>query len=169
MADVKRNQREDTGHVHPFLALGATRSWTKYWLVSEHKLGNQRDSDFTDTPVPLVGCSSQATCPGIFIDLCSWQGSGDRVTPSPGRLCALRELSLCPALRDFPYPKEPALLPPGASHLGFLSFPPQVSWPMLAQQVLLPLALLGQRVSTEPSGAPTLSADRLQRLQGAVP
>lgn len=93
MADVKRNQREDTGHVHPFLALGATRSWTKYWLVSEHKLGSQRDSDFTDTPVPLVGRSSQATCPGIFIDLCSWQGSGDRVTPSPGEaLCPERAL-----------------------------------------------------------------------------
>lgn len=44
---------------------------------SEHKLGSQRDSDFMVTPVPLVGRSSQATCPGIFIDLCLWQGSGD--------------------------------------------------------------------------------------------
>lgn len=62
---------------HSLLALGATRPWTKYWLVSEQEWGSQRG-----TPCP-IGHHSQATCPGVFIDLCLRQGSGDRVTPFP--------------------------------------------------------------------------------------
>lgn len=77
MADVKGTSVKIQDCVRLLLALGATRAWTEYWLVSEHELGSQRDSDFIVTPVPLVGRSSQATCPGIFIDLCLWQGSGN--------------------------------------------------------------------------------------------
>lgn len=77
MADIKGNQCEDTGLCSSPLGPGSHESMDRVLVGSEHKLGSQRDSDFMVTPVPLVGRSSQATCPGIFIDLCLWQGSGD--------------------------------------------------------------------------------------------
>lgn len=47
---------------HPLLALGATRPWTKYWLVSEQEWGSQRDTHLA----PLV-TTARRPAPGSLL------------------------------------------------------------------------------------------------------
>lgn len=128
--------------VRLLLALGATGAWTEYWLVQSTSWAVRGTVTSWSHLSHWSVAAARPPVLGSLLTCACGRAVGTCDSLPREALCTERELSLCPPRRDFPHPSEPALVPPGALHLDFLSFPSQVSWPTLAQQVLLPLLLL---------------------------